>query len=113
MGARARGVLGRVGEVCVGIAGADDPEALSATLDVLGRHTDPAVEVRALGDDVGGRAFTRLVTGSSAGVVVLLEAGALVGPRWLDLLCSALARPGCGLAGPSTDRAWNEQAAGT
>ena len=31
---------------------------------------------------------------------VLLEAGAIVGPRWLELLTAALTRAGVGLAGP-------------
>ena len=42
-------------------------------------------------------------------MLVLLEAGAIVGPRWLELLTAALTRPGVGLAGPSTNQAGNEQ----
>ena len=54
--------------------------------------------------------LNRLAAASAADVLVLLESGALVGPRWLDLLLDALGRPGVGLAGPSTNRGWNEQA---
>ena len=39
------------------------------------------------------------------------RAGSLVGPGWLDRLLAALADPRHGLAGPSTNRSWNEQRA--
>ena len=55
--------------------------------------------------------FNRLAAGSDAAVVVLLESGTVLGPGCLPLLVAALARPGRGLAGPSTNRAWNEQGA--
>jgi glycosyltransferase involved in cell wall biosynthesis/GT2 family glycosyltransferase len=54
--------------------------------------------------------FNRLAAASDAEVLVLLECGAQVGPGWLDYLLAALAAdPHHGLAGPSTNRAWNEQ----
>jgi glycosyltransferase involved in cell wall biosynthesis len=53
--------------------------------------------------------FNRLASRSPAGVIVLLESGALVGPRWLEPLLAALDRDACGLAGPSTNLSWNEQ----
>jgi glycosyltransferase involved in cell wall biosynthesis len=55
--------------------------------------------------------FNRLAANSDADVLVLLESGALVGPGWLDRLLAALeADARNGLAGPSTNRSWNEQA---
>ena len=44
-------------------------------------------------------------------MVILIESGTLLGPGCLSLLVQALARPGPGLAGPSTNRSWNEQTA--
>ena len=55
-------------------------------------------------------AFNRLIA-EPAEVYVLLEAGARPTPGWLDLLLAALdADPTIGLAGPSTNWCWNEQA---
>lgn len=54
--------------------------------------------------------FNRLV-GVPADVYVFLENGARVTPGWLELLLAALeADSRHGLAGPSTNRGWNEQA---
>jgi glycosyltransferase involved in cell wall biosynthesis len=53
--------------------------------------------------------FNRLIASSNADVLVLLESGSLVGPRCIDLLIAALDQPRRGLAGPSTNRSWNEQ----
>jgi hypothetical protein len=54
--------------------------------------------------------LNRLATTTDADLVVLLESGAIVGPHWLDYPCAALATDAHhGLAGPSTNRAWNEQ----
>jgi glycosyltransferase involved in cell wall biosynthesis len=60
----------------------------------------------------GAACFNRLAQVSNAGVIVLLESGAIVGPGWLDhLLASLHADPRNGLAGPSTNLSWNEQCA--
>src|SRR5262249_52940257 len=49
-------------------------------------------------------------TANAADVVILLESGVVVGPGWLDhLLVAFAADPQNGLAGPSTNHAWNEQ----
>jgi O-antigen biosynthesis protein len=123
---------------CVGVAVQSDPVRLLATVRALAEHTDPAVPVLLLvdGADAANAAaiagtpelaalalaswperagmagcFNALVKASDARVVVLLESGTVVGPRWLPPLLAALERPGCGLAGPSTNLAWNEQAA--
>ncbi len=54
--------------------------------------------------------FNRLVS-VPADVYVFLENGARVTPGWLELLLAALdCDPTHGLAGPSTNRGWNEQA---
>ena len=58
----------------------------------------------------GAVCFNRLTRATQSDVVVLLECGAIVGPGWLDQLLAALrADPRNGLAGPSTNRSWNEQ----
>jgi O-antigen biosynthesis protein len=55
--------------------------------------------------------FNRLVTSGSADLFLLLESGALPAPGWIDYLVAAVnADPRNGLAGPSTNRCWNEQA---
>lgn len=56
--------------------------------------------------------FNRLASLTDADVLVLLESGVQVAPGWLDRLLAALdADPRSGLAGPSTNNAWNEQGA--
>lgn len=123
--------------VCIGIAVHAEPVQLAQTLRFLNAFTDPAVQTvllpddpdeataRALGADPAPVAvpqypstgaqgmaacFNRLATNSDTEVVVLIESGVLVAPAWLDRLLAALERPGCGLAGPSTNSSWNEQA---
>ena len=123
--------------VCIGVAVHAEPTRLRETLAFLRRHTDPAHRVVLLPDgpdeptttalaadpeltaldqwatiEPRGTAacFNRLAERTDAGTVVLLEDGALVGPRWLEFLLAALDRPGCGLAGPSTNTASNAQA---
>jgi glycosyltransferase involved in cell wall biosynthesis len=55
--------------------------------------------------------FNRLAASTAADIVVLLESGCLVGHNWLEALLSAIhADPSHGLAGPSTNHSWNEQA---
>src|SRR4030095_6120311 len=54
--------------------------------------------------------FNRLASATDADVLVLLASGSIVSPEWLDRLLAALyADARNGLAGPSTNRAWNEQ----
>src|SRR5437867_4251936 len=75
----------------------------------------PSVEARVLEDRGalgGAAALNYLFRSCDADIVVLLESGAIVSPRWLDHLVKALnSSPRAGLAGPSTNRLWNEQAA--
>jgi O-antigen biosynthesis protein len=121
--------------VCIGIPVHAQPDRLMATLAAL-RATAPAAALLLLPDGpdqataavlanlpalparatvapCGAAAcFNRLAAYSDAAVIVLLESGAVPGPGWLECLLAALAAdPRNGLAGPSTNRAWNEQAA--
>lgn len=119
--------------VCIGIHVHAEPERLSATLASVRANTTDDVEILLMGDgpDVPTRAFfercdlaqsstvmpqgtaacfNRLAAYSDADVIVLLESGCLVGPGWLEHLLAALDADPCnGLAGPSTNNAWNEQ----
>jgi glycosyltransferase involved in cell wall biosynthesis len=122
--------------VCVGIHVRTEPKRLLETLSMLAANTDSQPEILLLGDGPdpstsavlatltqhrqsntteprGAPAcFNRLLRGSTAPVVIFLESGTLVGPGWLPTLLNALsADPRNGLAGPSTNHAWNEQAA--
>ena len=56
--------------------------------------------------------FNRLARGSACDVIILLESGSLPAPGWLEHLLAAFeADQKNGLAGPSTNRSWNEQQA--
>ncbi len=121
-------------QICIGIPVTDHPEQLHATLGSLRQNTVLPVRVillpdapdawmrpalQALADltqlnseSPSGSAacFNRLATYSEADVLVLLETGVQVGPGWLDHLLAALdLDPRNGLAGPSTNKSWNEQ----
>ena len=122
-------------KICIGIHVTDQAERLHATLESL-QSTVSQAEVILLADGPDARTtetlskirhiaqfgtderlgapacFNQLARHSDAGILVLLEAGARVAPRCLDHLIAALdADPANGLAGPSTNLAWNEQAA--
>jgi glycosyltransferase involved in cell wall biosynthesis len=121
-------------QLCLGIYCHEQPERLRETLESLRRNTASTVQVILLADgpdvrmrqalqgldhipqsgtaEAAGAAacFNRLANSTSAGIVVLLESGAQVGPSWLDHLLAALdSDPRNGLAGPSTNNSWNEQ----
>jgi O-antigen biosynthesis protein len=125
-------------KVCIGIPVHAEPERLLATLASLRANTCVEFQLVVLPDGPdrptqnaltgltdfaqlatteprgGAACFNRLAQYSDADFIVLLESGALVGPRWLDQLQSALAKDAHnGLTGPSTNRSWNEQAAFT
>jgi glycosyltransferase involved in cell wall biosynthesis len=119
--------------VAIGVHAHAEPQGLRATLEFLLVHTDPGFEVILLPDgaDAALRAylqrlqlrqlataesrgaaacFNRLIRATDAEIVVLLESGSLVGPGWLERLIRALHQDNStGLAGPSTNLAWNEQ----
>ncbi|MDQ3686809.1 MAG: glycosyltransferase [Acidobacteriota bacterium] len=120
--------------VCIGIHLYTEPERLRATLRSIGANTSQQVELLLLPDGpddemratlaelndltqsgtaeaLGASAcFNRLAAVSDDEILVLLESGALVAPRWLDHIFAALeADTRNGLAGPSTNYSWNEQ----
>ncbi|HVF29203.1 MAG TPA: glycosyltransferase [Pyrinomonadaceae bacterium] len=120
--------------VCIGIHLHTEPEQLRATLASVGANTSQQVEILLLPDGpddemratlaelnhltqsgtaeaLGASAcFNRLTAAGDAEILVLLESGALVAPRWLDHIIAALgADTRNGLAGPSTNYSWNEQ----
>jgi glycosyltransferase involved in cell wall biosynthesis len=120
--------------ICIGIHVYAEPERLEATLASLRAHAGAAsVLLLPDGPDQATRAaleriplpqlpsaeplgapacFNRLARSSSAEVVVFLESGAQLGPGALEAMLAALnADPATGLAGPSTNRSWNEQGA--
>ncbi|HYI96161.1 MAG TPA: glycosyltransferase [Bryobacteraceae bacterium] len=87
------------------LADGPDPE----TADALRHWTD--IEVSGTEEPKGTAAcFNRLVAARSADFHLLLESGVIPTEGWLERLLEAFKRyPKCGLAGPSTNRAWNEQ----
>jgi glycosyltransferase involved in cell wall biosynthesis len=120
--------------VRIGIHVHVEPERLHATLASLRMNTSRPVDLLLLpdGPDEATKAalatlrnlpqsgtieplgppacFNRLAVATDASVLVLLESGSLIGPGWQDYLLAALeADPRNGLAGPSTNRSWNEQ----
>lgn len=87
----------------------DGPDAaMSRALAEL-RHLPSSATAEARGM---AACFNRLARHDDAELVVLLEAGCQVSPGWLRQLRAALAADAShGLAGPSTNRSWNQQAA--
>jgi glycosyltransferase involved in cell wall biosynthesis len=120
-------------KVCIGIHVQAEPERLRMTVESLRRagperfslvvlpdNPDEALKTYlahidlptvAGGESWGAAAcFNRLVAHSKADILILLESGARVGPGWLEHLLRAFeSDPRIGLAGPSTNIAWNEQ----
>jgi glycosyltransferase involved in cell wall biosynthesis len=132
----AREVAAAAMRIAVGIRVDTEPERLTATLEHLRRYTAHPIEILLLADgpdlsmqrvlaewgdlpqsataqQLGAAAcFNRLLRHGNADLMIFMEAGALVGPGWLEPLLAALAAdPRHGLAGPSTNRSWNVQAA--
>jgi glycosyltransferase involved in cell wall biosynthesis len=119
--------------VLIGIHLQCEPERLQNTIASLRANTSAEVEILLLADGpdsdtaaaleqhsllaqsatqeaLGAAAcFNRLVQHSERDVYIFLESGSLVAPGWLDHLLSALEHLPNGLAGPSTNLAWNEQ----
>src|SRR5215470_3779426 len=94
----------------VGVHVREDGAPLDATLASLAR-VSPDVPVVLLPDEArgGAAALNRLAAHDDARIVVLLESGSIVTPSWLERLCAVFDSPGVGLAGPSTNLAWNCQ----
>jgi glycosyltransferase involved in cell wall biosynthesis len=119
--------------VCIGVHVHAEPDRLRATIDRLRATPAPRFDLLVLPDgpdaptaaalatlavpqrpssEPRGPAacLNRMLAATDHEVVVLLESGSLVGPGWLDHLLAALAADSRnGLAGPSTNLAWNEQ----
>lgn len=120
--------------VAVGVHVHAEPERFRRTLAAIARNTAPTCEVLIIPDgadeataaelatlrDVrvlddrgargGATALNRLVHETDAQIVVLLESGAVPATLWLDGLLDALgSSPRAALAGPTTNRSWNEQ----
>jgi glycosyltransferase involved in cell wall biosynthesis len=94
--------------VVVGVATGESVD-VERSVGALRGSTPPGTEIVRL-DATGGAAFDELIT-HAADTLILIESGAVVAPRCIDLLVAALQRTGAGLAGPSTNLAWNEQSA--
>jgi glycosyltransferase involved in cell wall biosynthesis len=120
--------------ISIGVYVHAEPDRLKATLASLSVHTRQPYDLLLLADgpdeqtaatlaamldipqsntsEAKGTAacFNRLVRHNTADICILLESGTQVAPGWLDALLTATHRyPKCGLAGPSTNRAWNQQ----
>jgi GT2 family glycosyltransferase len=116
--------------VTIGIWYYADPAGLEHTLASIRKHTGSPYRLVVLGDGCQATAdalpkcahldsarplgaaacFNRLIAHDDADVVVFLESGSIVTPDWLDQLLEAMqVDSDHGLAGPSTNRAWNAQ----
>lgn len=97
----------------IGIRPDEETARTEATLAALARYTGETAEVLLIPRHVTGGAASLnwLMRNTDAPAVVLLESGCIPAPGWLAQLTAALeSSPRSGLAGPSTNRAWNEQA---
>jgi glycosyltransferase involved in cell wall biosynthesis len=96
-------------DLLIVLADASDPARADATRASLAANTTVPYTLR-VEHDWGATVLNRAFRETSADVVVLLESGAVVGPRAIEQLLAALeSSPRVGLAGPSTNRFWNEQ----
>lgn len=121
--------------ICIGVCVQSTSQRIDETLASLRLNTTPDVEVVLLfdgpgevarsaplphaqglrrlvtvGTGGGAACFNLLASHSDADILILLEAGARVSRGWLEHLTRGLdANPHNGLAGPSTNNAWNEQ----
>ena len=121
-------------QICLGIHVYSNPERLAETMAGLRANTPQPLQIVLLADgpDAATQAalgsypemarletavpqgapfsFNHLLCHKNADLYIFLENGVVVGHGWLDHLLTALqADPTHGLAGPSTNDAWNEQ----
>jgi O-antigen biosynthesis protein len=118
-------------QITIGIHVSGDSERLQRTLTALNANTREPHHVIILGDGVDTEAlaaprhidqsntsdrrgapacFNRLAHQAEGDVFVFLENGAEPAPGWLERILAALRRdPRRGIAGPSTNRSWNQQ----
>ena len=118
--------------IVIGVYGSADFVQVDATLQALYEHAPHPCSVLLLADDAAGEgaararypglavtvggspaaAFNRMTAALAADVYIFVEAGARCTHGALQAMLAALqADAAHGLAGPSTNRAWNEQAA--
>lgn len=120
--------------ITIGVHAREKAERLETTLRALAATIGPTPEIavlaegpdlptkRELAHTFGARyvelpapgaaaAFNRLVQLDEAQICILLEDGARPAPAWLDALTDPFVDPEVGLAGPSTNRHWTQQAA--
>jgi len=120
--------------IAIGVPVHAEPGRLKTTLAGIAAHTNHDFQLLLLADDPddetraalagmshiaqsnvdvakgAAAGFNRLLHHTSADIYIFLESGAQVAPGWLDcLLVASQQYPHCGLAGPSTNRGWNEQ----
>jgi glycosyltransferase involved in cell wall biosynthesis len=96
-------------ELLIVLTDASDPARTDATRASLEANATVPYTLR-VEEDWGAAVLNRAFRETSADTVVLLESGAVVGRCAIERLLAALeSSPGIGLAGPSTNRFWNEQ----
>ena len=99
--------------VLIGIDACGQSDRLAATTGAIAVHTPESHRLVVLngGEKRGGAAaFSALTKSGPADIYVLMECGALPAPGWLRRILTALSSvPDAGLAGPSTNQAWNRQ----
>lgn len=93
--------------VAIGVHGDGDARA---TLASVAARTSIDHDAFVLTERAAPAAFNALARNTHSDAIVFLEAGALVSTGWLDRLLAAM-QGDVGLAGPSTNRSWNEQCA--
>jgi O-antigen biosynthesis protein len=120
--------------IAIGVVAHEEPARVRATIESIQVHTSGPYELIFLGDGPDAETleqisswpechhstsaeplgmaacFNRLIAETTGDVTVLMEAGSICSPGWLDRMIAALfAGPRFGLAGPSTNLCWNEQ----
>src|SRR5687768_6442394 len=96
--------------VTIGVHVYAEPRRLQATLASVAACSNVQYDVLRLTEPSAPAAFNTLARTTRTPFIIFLESGAIVSNGWLDRLLAALtADPKCGLAGPSTNRAWNAQ----
>ncbi|HEY4085995.1 MAG TPA: glycosyltransferase [Bryobacteraceae bacterium] len=99
--------------VLIGIDARGQSDRLAATTRAITAHTPEPHRIIAIetGEKRGGAAaFNALTKFEPADIYVLMECGALPAPGWLRRILTAFSSvPDAGLAGPSTNQAWNRQ----
>jgi glycosyltransferase involved in cell wall biosynthesis len=99
-------------KLTLGIQTSNDNDRLQKTLNTSRLPTAEHASMLIVPDIARGGAacLNWLMRNTSATIILMLEGGCIVGPSCIEHLLGALeSSPRAGLAGPSTNRAWNEQ----